>query len=220
VLVKNITISGPSIKFLVDNEVWDVAAWACQTSCFANNPTQQIGSGLGELEIKPESLRYIVCATRELLEDSSVNIEQWLLAKARAAFGYQIGAAIVAGDGFQKPMGILNPASGIPIMDTAPSTPPGFFTWQDLLSLKWSLPVQYQRDAVFVMNPHTMGMLMTMSDANSRPIMTQHQRKAAAFCLAAIGSWSPSRCPALRPGTRRCCTPICGRFTRWSRAAR
>src|SRR5262249_37049428 len=31
---------------------------------------------LGELEIKPESLRYIVCSTRELLEDSSVNIER------------------------------------------------------------------------------------------------------------------------------------------------
>src|SRR5262249_47676166 len=119
-LVKNITIAGPSIKFLIDNENWDVAAWACQTSCFANNPTQQIGSGIGELEIKPESLRYIVCATRELLEDSSVNIESWLLQKVGAAFGYQIGAAIVAGDGFQKPMGILNPAAGIPIMDTAP----------------------------------------------------------------------------------------------------
>ena len=39
-------ISGSSIKFLSDNEVWDVAAWACESSCFANNPTQQIGSGL------------------------------------------------------------------------------------------------------------------------------------------------------------------------------
>ena len=28
-----------------------------------------------ELEIKAESLRYIVCSTRDLLEDSSVNVE-------------------------------------------------------------------------------------------------------------------------------------------------
>jgi hypothetical protein len=48
----------------------------CESSCFANNPTKQIGDGLGELEIKPESLRYIVCSTPELLEDSSVNIER------------------------------------------------------------------------------------------------------------------------------------------------
>jgi len=68
-------------------------------------------------------------------------------------------------------------------MDTSNATPPGFFTWQDLLSLKWSLPVQYQRDAVFVMNPHTMGMLMTMSDANSRPIMTPTPAEGAGFLL-------------------------------------
>src|SRR5262249_19125573 len=77
-LMRNITISGPSIRFMVDNELWDVAAWACESSCFANNPTQQIGQGLGEVEIKPESLRYIVCATRDLLEDSSTNVEAWL----------------------------------------------------------------------------------------------------------------------------------------------
>ena len=81
-----------SIKFLTDNEVWDVAAWACEISCFANNPTQQIGSGLGELEIKPEPLRYIVCATRELLEDSSTNVEAWLFDKCNRAFRAQISA--------------------------------------------------------------------------------------------------------------------------------
>jgi hypothetical protein len=39
-LMRNISISGSSIKFFVDNETWDVAAWACESSCFANNPTQ------------------------------------------------------------------------------------------------------------------------------------------------------------------------------------
>jgi HK97 family phage major capsid protein len=47
-LVRNITISGPSIKFMVDDEKWDAAAWACEASCFANSPTQQLGSGIGE----------------------------------------------------------------------------------------------------------------------------------------------------------------------------
>src|SRR5262249_29571469 len=112
-LMNNVNISGAGIKFFVDNEIWDVAAWACESSCFANNPTKMIGDGLGELEIKPESLRYIVCSTRELLEDSSVNIEMWLLDKARRAFAYQINDAILTGDGFGKPMGILNPQAGI-----------------------------------------------------------------------------------------------------------
>jgi len=203
-LVRNISISGPSIKFMVDNELWDIAAWACESSCFANNPTAQIGQGIGELEIKPESLRYIVCATRELLEDSSTNVEAWLLQKAGAAFGYQIGAAILAGDGFGKPLGILNPAAGIPIMDTAPSTPPGFFTWQDLLSLQWSLPVQYQRDAVFVLNPHTMGMLMTMSDSNGRPIMTPTPAEGAGYLLGGSPIVVAQQLPDVVPGA----TPV------------
>jgi HK97 family phage major capsid protein len=89
----------------------------------------------------------------------------------------------MVGDGFQKPLGILNPAAGIPIMETATATPPSTFSWQDLLSLKWSLPVQYQRDAVFVVNPHTMGLLMTMSDANGRPIMTSTPAEGTGFLL-------------------------------------
>src|SRR5262249_22774565 len=53
-----------------------IGAWACESSCFANNPTKQVGEDLGKLEINPGSLAYIVCWTRELLEDSSVNIER------------------------------------------------------------------------------------------------------------------------------------------------
>lgn len=203
-LVKNITISGPSIRFMVDNELWDVAGWSCDSSCFANNPTAQIGQGIGEVELKAESLRYIVCAGRELLEDSSVNIEAWLLQKADAAFRYQISAAILAGDGFGKPQGILHASSGIPIMDTAASTPPSFFTWQDLLSMKWSLPVQYQRGAVFVMNPRTMGLLMTMSDSNGRPIMTPTPAEGAGFLLGGSPIVVAEQVPDVHPGA----TPV------------
>jgi len=114
-LMQNINISGASIKFLTDNETWDVAAWACEASCFANNPTQQLGSGLGELEIKPESLRYIVCATRDLLEDSSVAIEPWLLSKASRAFGLQISNAVLVRAVSQAPVPLPENMKGWPV---------------------------------------------------------------------------------------------------------
>ena len=186
-LMNNVSISGPGIKFMVDNEVWDVAAWACDSSCFANSPTQQIGSGLGELEIKPESLRYIVCATRDLLEDSGVNIEQWMLGKAARAFGTQISAAVLAGDGFGKPMGILNPAAGIPICETAEGTTPGQFTWQDLVALRWQVPVSLQGNGgSYIMNAHTWALCATMSDTSGRPIMTANASEAAPFLLGGV----------------------------------
>src|SRR5262249_56170674 len=126
-----------------------------ESSCFANNPTKEIGDGLGELEIKPESLRYIVCSTRELLEDSSVNIETWLMDKARRAFAFQINEAILVGDGFGKPMGILNPQAGIPIAETGSGTPAGQFSWQDLGMPPSSWPMSLQASPPHFLHPPT-----------------------------------------------------------------
>jgi HK97 family phage major capsid protein len=186
-LMNNVSISGPGIKFMVDNEIWDASAWACDSSCFANNPTQHLGSGLGELEIKAESLRYIVCATRDLLEDSGVNIEQWMLGKAARAFGTQISAAVLAGDGFGKPLGILHPAAGIPIVETAEGTAPGQFTWQDLVALRWQVPASLQANGgSYLMNAHTWALCATMSDTSGRPIMTANASEAAPFLLGGV----------------------------------
>ena len=80
--------------------------------------------------------RWNQSSARELLEDSErvavevlpilgVNIESWLLDKARRACGAQISHAILVGDGFGKPLGILNPKAGIPICETSDSTPLG-----------------------------------------------------------------------------------------------
>jgi len=203
-LMRNITISGPSIKFMVDNEVWDVAAWACESSCFANNPTQQIGAGLGELEIKPESLRYIVCATRDLLDDASVNIESWMLGKVNRAFRYQVGNAILTGDGFGKPMGILNPNAGIPICETSDATPAGTFTWQDLVMLRWQVPMSLQGNGTYLMNQHTFGLCLTISDANGRPIMVTAPTEAGTFMMAGSRIVIAQQMPDVVPGA----TPI------------
>jgi len=48
-------------------------------------------------------------------------------------FRRAISDAILIGDGVGKPQGLLNPIGGIPIWDTALSTPAGTFTWQDLI---------------------------------------------------------------------------------------
>src|SRR5262249_27233417 len=61
-LVGSVVTSAGSIKFLIDNARITDAAWACQSSCFANAPNRDLADGLGEMEIRAESLRYIVCA--------------------------------------------------------------------------------------------------------------------------------------------------------------
>jgi hypothetical protein len=58
----------------------------CEASCFANNPTPDLTEGLGTLETKPETLRYPVCATSDLLAGASFNVEQRLLNKVARVF--------------------------------------------------------------------------------------------------------------------------------------
>jgi HK97 family phage major capsid protein len=127
-VMNNVNISAPSIKFLIDNARMIDSAWACEASCFANNPQPDLQEGLGELEIKAETLRHIVCAGSDLIQDANFNIEQWVLQKVSQGFRNTLNNAIMVGDGLGKPMGILNPHAGIPICDVSPVTPPGMFT--------------------------------------------------------------------------------------------
>jgi len=74
------------------------------------------------------------------------------------------------GDGQGKPNGLLHVSSGVPICDVAPTTPPGEFTWPDLVQLKFQLPEQYGARGTYLMNGRTLGMVMSMCDAQGRPI--------------------------------------------------
>jgi len=216
-IMGNMTISGPSVRFLIDNVRIDYAAWACETACFANNPQPNLTDGLGELELKPETLRYIVCATRDILEDASINIESWMLDKVNRAFRRTISTALISGDGVGKPVGILNPNAGIQVCDTAPATPVDRFTWQDLVMLKWQVPMQYHSGGGgggrYLMNQNTFALLLTMSDAAGRPILASFPQElpgTPGFLLNGSPINIVTQMPDVAPGA----TPVA--FGNWS----
>jgi HK97 family phage major capsid protein len=167
-LMRNETISGPSLVFPLDNAEMD-AAWACETDCWVNQPAHRL-EDVGQIEVKPEPVRAIVCATSSLLADSSFDIQQWVMRKAQRAFRGKISAAVMAGDGVGKPQGILHATSGIPVCDVGDGTLPGTLTWQDLVLLKYQLPEQWLTGGSYLMNTRTLGLVLTMSDASGRPI--------------------------------------------------
>jgi HK97 family phage major capsid protein len=143
-----------------------------------------------------------------LLEDASFNVEGWLQRKAARAIREKLAAAFICGDGIGRPVGILNPNSGIPVCDTGPATPPGTFTWQDLVQLKYQLAEQYAARGVYLMNAATLGLVMTMSDALGRPIWTSYPssdgRVGGGFQIAGSPVRVVSQFPNAEPGT----TPI------------
>lgn len=211
-LFANLNISGPSVKFMVDNERWDVAAWACESQCFANNPTQQLGEGLGEVEIKPEALRYIICTTRELLEDANINIEAWLLNKVNRSFRNHLSMAMLIGDGIGKPLGILTPSAGVPVCDTGSVSPAGQFTWQDLILLKYQVPSAFAGGGAYLMNQNTFGLALTMSDAMGRPIMLASPLAGGQYLVGGSSVVIASQMPDVAPGA----TPVA--YGNWKQA--
>jgi HK97 family phage major capsid protein len=209
-LAGQISISAGSIKFMVDNVRIMQAGWACDATCFANNPTPTLTEGLGEMEIKAETLRFIVCASRDILEDASVNVEQWMFNKVSWAFRNTISDAILIGDGIGKPQGLLHPSSGIPVCDVGPNTPAGVITWQDLVSVKWQVPIQWHAGTggtaggVYLLNQRTFGQILTMSDALGRPIMIASPVNPGEYIINGSPVRIATQMPDVMPGS----TPI------------
>jgi HK97 family phage major capsid protein len=53
--------------------------------------------------------------------------------------------------------------------------------WQDLVMLRWQIPMNFPDGGSYFMNQHTWALCSTMSDANGRPIMTMTPGDAAPF---------------------------------------
>lgn len=203
-LFNTVNISAASIKFPIDNSRMNEAAWACEQNCFANNPQLDLQEGLGELEIKPETLRMVACAGTDMIQDASFDIANWILEKVSQAFRAAINNSVLLGDGLGKPLGILHPRAGVPICETSPATPPSQFSWQDLLMLRFEIPLQWQAGASYLMNQRTFALLVTMSDAQSRPLWAQLPEGMPGFQIAGAPIRIVSQMPDIAPGS----TPI------------
>jgi len=203
-------ISSGSIQVPLDSSELEGAAWGCETDCMG--PTATINAP-GMIEIKPESLRSRVCSTSDLVQDASFNIEQWIMRKAERAMRLKIAAAVIFGDGIGRPLGILDSKSGIPVCDTAASTPADQFSWQDLVQLKWQIDAQWAARGTFLMNQTTFALVLTMSDAMGRPIWSPMPEQSG-MGLTIAGS--PVRIVPNMPDVQAGSTPIA--FGDWSQA--
>jgi len=75
-------------------------------------------AGLGELEIKPETLRFVDPVEDAFDKSRSLDNRQDCHRHGRAV----INESLLVGDGVGKPLGLLNPKSGIPICETSAAT--------------------------------------------------------------------------------------------------
>ena len=133
-------------------------------------------SGLAELAFPTMELYALPAATPSLLDDSAVNIEEWIASEVEAAFAQQEGAAFVNGDGVNQPKGFMAETT---IDDdswtwgnlgTLKTGADGAFAASDpgdaLIDLVYALKAGYRQNAQFVMNRRTQAAVRKLKDSD------------------------------------------------------
>ncbi|TPW32971.1 phage major capsid protein [Pararhizobium mangrovi] len=131
---------------------------------------------LAEMQFPTMELYAMPAATASLLDDAAVDLDGWMTAEVEAAFAEQEGAAFVNGDGVKKPKGFLN----YPTVDNADwawgklgtiaTGAAGAFAGADpsdtLIEAIYALKAGHRRNASFVMNRKTQGVIRAFKDAD------------------------------------------------------
>jgi len=136
--------------------------------------TQTASPILDELSFPAMELYAMPAATATLLEDSAVNIDEWLAQEVEQVFAAQEGTAFVTGDGNNRPKGFLSYST------VAKST----WTWGNigyiasgvsgafpasnpsdvLVDLIYAVNAGYRQNGVFVMNRKTQSAIRKFKD--------------------------------------------------------
>jgi HK97 family phage major capsid protein len=156
---KPFMISGPAV------------GWVGETDARTQTATPTLDS----LSFPAMELYAMPAATPTLLEDSAVNIDEWLAREVEHAFAVQEGNAFVVGDGTNKPKGFLsyttvaNDSWEWAKIGYIPSGSAGAFPATDpsdvLIDLIYALKAGYRQNAMFVMNRKTQSVVRKFKDS-------------------------------------------------------
>lgn len=150
--------------------------WASETG----PRTQTTTPTLALMEFPTAELYANLAATQTLLDDSFVNLEEWIAGEVEEAFAGQERAAFVNGDGDSKPTGFLGytmvaEAShawnkiGYIATGTAGAFDPDAPV-DKLIDLIYTPKSQFRQNARFVMNRKTVSAVRKLKDADDRYI--------------------------------------------------
>jgi len=129
---------------------------------------------LAELSFPTMELYSMPSATQSLLDDSAIDIDQWIADEVRTAFAEQEGSAFVTGDGINKPTGFLsvttvdNGSWSWGNIGTIATGVAGDFPASDpadiLIDLVYALKSGYRANGHFVMNRSTQSAVRKLKD--------------------------------------------------------
>jgi HK97 family phage major capsid protein len=135
---------------------------------------QTTSPALDALSFPAMELYAMPAATATLLDDSAVNIDEWIASEVELTFAVQEGAAFVNGDGTNKPKGFLasdtvaNGSWAWGKLGYIASGAAGGFAASNpsdaLVDLIYALKAGYRQNGTFVMNRKTQGAIRKFKD--------------------------------------------------------
>lgn len=142
------------------------SGWVGETTARTETNTPTFASqayGWGEIYANPS-------ATQGMLDDSEIDLEQWLSGEVETEFSYQEGVAFVSGNGTNKPRGLLTYAAGganlhpLGGIATIASGTVGAITADAVFDLIYALPSAFTAGAKFSLNRNTMLKIRKLKD--------------------------------------------------------
>jgi HK97 family phage major capsid protein len=166
VLKKPFSSAGPAV------------GWVAETA----SRTQTSTNTLAELSFPTAELYALPAATASLLEDSVVDLDQWIAAEVEAAFAEQEGNAFVVGNGTNKPKGFLDYTKVVEsswswgnigyIITGVSGGLPASNPSDVLIDTIYALKAGYRQNASFVMNRKTQASVRKLKDADGNYLWT------------------------------------------------
>ncbi len=143
------TISTDSLEIIEDRDE-AASGWTTETSPVSDTTTPQVGKRtipVFEIFAQPK-------ATQKLVDDSAVDIEQWIADKVADVFSRKESTAFVSGNGVSQPRGFLTYPAGTNWgqIEQVNSGTSATVTADGLIKLFYALKEPYSKRAAFLMN--------------------------------------------------------------------
>ena len=143
-LCTEITTAGESALPIVNGH--GKAAWVLE-----GHPIPLVKDAFDRVNLDSHKLAAIIRVTSELLKDSAIDIEAYLATTFADRLAVSEEEAFIAGDGVDKPLGLIHQAKVGCTTDNA-----GTVSLQDVLNLIFSVPEKHRRNGTLLMNDNTL----------------------------------------------------------------
>jgi HK97 family phage major capsid protein len=154
------------------------AGWVAETAARTETDSPTLAA-LSEISFPTMELYAMPAATQALLDDSAVNIDEWIAEEVRDSFAQQEGTAFVTGDGTAKPKGFLDYTKvdnaswtwgNVGFISTGvngafPTASATVAPGDKLIDLVYAVKAGYRGNGTFVFNRATQAVIRKMKDA-------------------------------------------------------